>query len=290
MPHSKGGAALGSSPSRTNQTLSEAVFASIAQIIENEAGIELNPSKILMVGSRISKRLKALSMDSFEDYLEFLRSSNGSSEYAHLINVVTTNVTAFFREQHHFDDFETNLLPTLIERAKAGARVRIWSAGCSTGAEPYSLALVINKHLPDAQSYDMKILATDIDHGCLTKASEGRYSREQVETEISAEYRKQFQDVDDDTVEVRETVRRLVTIRKLNLIQPWPVRGSFSTIFCRNVVIYFGGELTARIWTQFADHLEADGRLYIGHSERVKGPALDKLDPVGITTYQRNGA
>ncbi|MEO1043516.1 MAG: protein-glutamate O-methyltransferase CheR [Pseudomonadota bacterium] len=287
-----GGAArqLEASSSRQPGSLSTGVFHSIAALVEREAGIQLQTSKILMVGSRISKRLKALSIDSFEDYLEFLNSSDSGIELKELINVLTTNVTAFFREQHHFDDFENAVLPSLIERARAGDRIRIWSAGCSIGAEPYSLALVINKHFQDASSHDFKILATDIDHDCLNKAIAGRYPREQIDSEIPPHFRAKFRDVDDDSVEVCSTIKKLITVRKLNLIRPWPFKGRFATIFCRNVVIYFGADLTNQMWSQFTERLEPEGRLYIGHSERVKGSALDHLKPVGITTYQRNGS
>ncbi|MEM6914420.1 MAG: CheR family methyltransferase, partial [Pseudomonadota bacterium] len=103
-------------------------------------------------------------------------------------------------------------------------------------------------------------------------------------------HRSKFRDVDDETVEVCESIKQLITVRKLNLIQAWPFKGRFATIFCRNVVIYFGADLTNQMWSQFTKYLEPEGRLYIGHSERVKGPALDHLSPVGITTYQRIGS
>ncbi|MEM9837665.1 MAG: protein-glutamate O-methyltransferase CheR [Pseudomonadota bacterium] len=266
--------------------MTDAVFASISDVVQREAGIILQESKRLMIASRVAKRLKALNINTFEEYCEYLSRQGGEGEKDELIGVLTTNVTNFFREKHHFEDFEKHVIPDLMTRARAGLRVRIWSAGCSIGAEPYSIALTLLNAWPSCMEADVKVLATDIDPESLAIAKRGVYPQDMVHKEVPNEHLRHFQPTDDSHLTVSEDVRSLVSIRPLNLIKPWPMRGRFSVIFCRNVVIYFGQETTNRVWMNFADRLEPGGRLYIGHSERVKGAAEAVLEPCGVTAYR----
>ena len=273
--------------SGSQREMSDAVFASLSAIVERKAGLVLQPSKRLMVGSRIFKRVKALGLSTFEDYCAFVESSDGQAEHRELIGVLTTNVTSFFRENHHFQHFEAEILPGLIEDANSGKRVRLWSAGCSTGAEPYSLALTLLQHFPKVTERDVKILASDIDPVILKTAQQGIYPKATVDEEVPDHHRKHFDSVDETRVQVSAAARSLVSVRPLNLIEPWPVKGPFAAIFCRNVVIYFSAKTTDHVWSEFSKRIVDGGCLYVGHSERVKGPATEVLKPCGVTVYRK---
>lgn len=271
----------------SRRQLSSRSFRDIATLVEREAGIVLHESKRLMATCRIARRLDALGLESFDDYCRLLETDMGLQELPELIGALTTNVTAFFRERHHFNDFEGVVLPDLVTRARRGERIRLWSAGCSTGAEPYSIALLIARSLPEATELDIKVLATDIDPASLRVAENAEYAASMVRREVPRDLIGFFEPSGHEKVRVRSDVRQLVAVRRLNLVQEWPIRGAFDAVFCRNVVIYFGAETTDRIWSRFAERIVPGGRLYVGHSERVKGPAAAQFEPVGITAYRR---
>ncbi len=199
-----------------------------------------------------------------------------------MLSHLTTNFTRFFRENHHFEHLKTDVLPGLIARAKNGGRVRIWSAACSDGQEPYSIALTVLSLLPNAADYDFRILATDIDPKILALARAGAYDATALETVNPAMRKQWFSEVDD-------RVKRLITFNELNLMAQWPIKGPFDVIFCRNVVIYFDEPTQMKIWSRFAGVLDNGGHLYIGHSERVSGDAKALFDNIGITTYRHTG-
>jgi chemotaxis protein methyltransferase CheR len=208
-----------------------------------------------------------------------------------MMNALTTNVTRFFREPHHFDTLKKDVLPKLLAEAKRGGKVRIWSAACSSGEEPYSIALTVLSLLPDAHSYDIKILATDVDKNILHKASEGVYREDDVEIMPDTQKRKYFEKADrsSDTWVAGAELKRLITFRQLNLIKPWPISSRFDIIFCRNVVIYFQEATQQELWTRFHKAIEPSGWLFIGHSERITGPASSSFKCEGFTSYQRLG-
>ena len=204
-----------------------------------------------------------------------------------MLAALTTNVTRYFREPHHFEHLKSRVLPELVSRAKARGRVRIWSAGCSTGQEPYSIALTLLDMLPDAAQYDVRILATDIDPNVVATGRAGVYSDEAVQPVPSAlrdRWMVRVKDGARDAWGAGEEMRRLVSFRELNLMGNWPMKGRFDAIFCRNVVIYFDEATQARIWARFAPLLNPGGRLYVGHSERVTDMA--KFETDGLTTYR----
>lgn len=206
-----------------------------------------------------------------------------------MIAALTTNVTRFFREPHHFTHLKAKLLPPLLTEARRGGRVRIWSAGCSSGQEPYSIALTILSLMPDARAFDIRILATDINPRVLEAGRAGIYEKDEL-GDLPADLRRSWMEPADaagGTWRFDDAVRSLVTFRPLNLMGAWPMRGTFNAIFCRNVVIYFEEETQMRIWDRMMPLLMPEGCLYIGHSERVTGPALTLVSLEGTTTYRK---
>lgn len=263
-------------------------FRLIAQTLHSDAGIALPETKATLVYSRLAKRLRQIGLSSFKEYCELILSREGIDERKRMLAALTTNVTRFFREPHHFDHLAEMTLPDLLAEARRGGKVRIWSAGCSTGEEPYSIAMTILSLLPEANNYDIRILATDIDQNVVAHAKEGVYSQEIVSV-IPADLRARcFTQERGDRWRVSEQLAGLVAFRELNLIADWPMRGKFQAIFCRNVVIYFEEQTQLRIWNRFKTFLTPGGYLYIGHSERLNG-AEDGFKNDGLTTYRFQG-
>ncbi|CCE94798.1 chemotaxis protein methyltransferase CheR [Sinorhizobium fredii HH103] len=264
----------------------------IAAMIYADAGIYLNESKASLVYSRLSKHIRNLGLKGFRDYCQLVASPAGAAARRDMLSHLTTNFTRFFRENHHFEHLKTDVLPGLIARAKNGGRVRIWSAACSDGQEPYSIALTVLSLLPNAADYDFRILATDIDPKILALARAGAYDATALET-VSPAMRKQwFREVEVNgrsKWQVDDRVKRLITFNELNLMAQWPLKGPFDVIFCRNVVIYFDEPTQMKIWSRFAGVLDTGGHLYIGHSERVSGDAKAIFDNIGVTTYRHTG-
>lgn len=269
---------------------SDIEFDRLAAFANRSFGLKLSPAKKPLVYSRISKRLAALKIDSLNNYIDLVEKTNGVDERLELISALTTNVTAFFRESHHFETVRTEIVPTLAARAGNPKRVRFWSAGCSTGEEPYSIAMTLLENLESPSGFDLKILATDIDPKVVQRARHGIYGKENV-GQLPAGYLGKYFDksVTGDTYSASPQMRKLITFGELNLIEPLPVKGPFDAIFCRNVAIYFDMETQQRVWNNFAKLLLPGGYLFIGHSERLTGPALEMLKVTGVTTYRKIG-
>ncbi|MBW4023934.1 MAG: protein-glutamate O-methyltransferase CheR [Proteobacteria bacterium] len=266
--------------------LTTADFNVIAKIILAEAGIALSENKGHLVYSRLAKRLRALGLSSFREYCAVITGDDGETERQTMIAALTTNVTRFFREPHHFEHLKTQVLPPLLQQAKRGGRVRIWSAACSSGQEPYSIGMTMLSLMPDIGRHDVKILASDIDPNMLRDGRTGVYPESAMDSVPAALRARWFTNEGPGLVRAGEELRSLVTFRKLNLIGNWPMQGRFHAIFCRNVVIYFSGDTQAQVWARFVPLLEPDGVLYIGHSERISGSAEQKLRSDGVTTYR----
>ena len=268
-------------------------FRRIAAMLHADAGISLPDSKSTLVYSRLAKRLRLLGIASFRDYCALLDGVEGADERQKMIAALTTNVTRFFREPHHFDHLRTTVLPPLLDAARRGGRVRLWSAGCSRGHEPYSLAMTVLALMPNAAEHDVRILATDIDPDVVQEGLAGRYSLAALEgtprAALTRFFRPEGGTGDEALYSAIDDMRRLVTFRELNLIGPWPMAGTFDIIFCRNVAIYFDEDTQARLWGRFADNLAPGGTLCIGHSERLAGPAQGRFTNVGITAYRLAG-
>jgi len=261
-------------------------FQRITERVESTFGIVLGNNKRQMVYSRLARRLRALGLPTVSAYLDFLDRPEGAAEQEKFTNAFTTNLTAFFREAHHFTHFEQEVLAGTL--ADARRRLRIWSAGCSTGEEPYSLAMILHDRAAMLSACDRRILATDLDTDVLAKAQAGRFALERLRGLPNRFRGPSFLTASDDEIAVTEEVRRLVTFRPLNLIESWPMRGPFDAIFCRNVLIYFSAEAKARLIDRMADILRPGGILYLGHSESILG-AHPKLEAVGNTIYRRAG-
>ncbi|WLR93105.1 protein-glutamate O-methyltransferase CheR [Shinella zoogloeoides] len=271
----------------TRKDLSE-----IAAMIYADAGIYLNETKASLVYSRLSKHIRQLGLKGFRDYCALVSSPAGASARKEMLSHLTTNFTRFFRENHHFDHMKSDVLPELLARARNGGRVRIWSAACSDGQEPYSIALTVLSLMPNVADYDFRILATDIDPKILAIARAGAYDANALETVNPAMRKQFFREVDAggrQKWQVDDRVKRLITFNELNLMAQWPFKGPFDVIFCRNVVIYFDEPTQMKIWSRFAGMLGDNGHLYIGHSERVSGEAKNQFDNIGITTYRYTG-
>ena len=267
-------------------------FRRIAAMLHADAGIFLPEAKSTLVYSRLVKRLRALGLESFRDYCAFLDEAGGADERQQMMAALTTNVTRFFREPHHFDYLRTKVLPPLLEAARRGGRVRIWSAGCSKGHEPYSIAMTVLSLMPEAAERDVRILASDIDPNVVEEGRAGRYDRGALEGVPPADLKRFFRPEgrgNETWYAVTDDMRRLVAFRELNLMGQWPMAGRFDVIFCRNVVIYFDEATQARIWDRFSEKLLPGGLLCIGHSERLSGPAQGRFTNVGITIYRHAG-
>lgn len=262
-------------------------FRRIAAMLHSDAGIYLPEAKSTLVYSRLVKRLRVLGMESFRDYCAFLEQGEGADERQQMMAALTTNVTRFFREPHHFDYLRTTVLPPLLDAAKRGGRVRIWSAGCSKGHEPYSMAMTVLSLMPDAADRDIRILATDIDPNVVEEGRAGLYDRAALEGVPPTEFKRFLRpEGKGGNFSVSDDMRRLISFRELNLMAQWPMAGQFDVIFCRNVVIYFDEATQAKVWQRFSEKLMPGGTLCIGHSERLSGPATDRFTNVGITIYR----
>jgi len=264
----------------------------ISAMIYADAGIFLNDSKASLVYSRLSKHIRQLGISGFREYCTLVSSQEGAPARREMLSHLTTNFTRFFRENHHFDHLRTDVLPGLLVKARNGGRVRIWSAACSDGQEPYSIALTILAMMPNVTDYDFKILATDIDPKILAQARAGIYDEGALETVSPAMRKQSFREVDVQgrrKYQIDDKVKKLITFNELNLMGQWPFKGHFDVIFCRNVVIYFDEPTQMKIWTRFSGLLPEGGHLYIGHSERVSGDSKNLFDNIGITTYRYTG-
>ncbi|MEO0752671.1 MAG: protein-glutamate O-methyltransferase [Pseudomonadota bacterium] len=278
-------------PSKTSRALGldGTAFARAADLVRSECGIKLSEAKSNLIVSRLGRRVKTLNFHDFHAYLDFVEGKGGQKERRKMTSLLTTNVTRFFREPHHFDSLREDVLPALVAKAKRGGAVRIWSAGCSSGEEPLSIGMEILKLCPDAPDMDMRILGTDLDPVSLQTARNATYGKtalEKVPGDLRARY---FEPVGDgQNLCASARLRALATYAELNLMEPWPMQRSFDVIFCRNVMIYFDNATQAMLWPRFAEALMPGGMLFIGHSERLHGPGAQRFKPSGITQYRRN--
>ena len=287
----KQASALGVSDSQrsTEFEMSDRDFNDIAAMLYADAGIYMPVSKTTLVYSRLVKRLRALHFENFRQYCDLVGSPDGSAERREMLSALTTNVTRFFREPHHFEHLSAHVLPPLLELARRGGRVRLWSAACSTGPEPYSMALTVLGLEPNAASLDIRILASDIDPRVVEEGRRGVYPVAALVEAPVALRKRYFSGVGGDErcgLQASEELRRLIVFRTLNLNGAWPMPGKFHVIFCRNVVIYFDEQTQQTVWSKFAAKIERGGVLYIGHSERVTGPAAARLVSDGVTAYR----
>ncbi len=264
-------------------TLTDQDFEAIADFAYKHFGLAMSSSKKPLVSARLARQLRQQNVVNFKDYLDRLNGKNSEQERSKLLSLLTTNVTHFFREPHHFETLRKDVLPGLIEKARNGGRARIWSAGCSKGPEPFTIAMIVHKMCPDIARYDFKILGTDIDPQVVQYAKAAKYPPEEI-AQIPSEYRSLVPKMEPDG-RMPESLRSMITFGVLNLIEPFPFKGKFDAIFCRNVAIYFDTPTQQKVWNAFQRSLNPGGYLFIGHSERMSGPAEKHLKTSGITTY-----
>ncbi len=272
----------GSSPG-----LGEREFKFLAQFVYQHSGIVLGPHKRQLVQGRLGKRLRTLGLADWRAYCEYLN-AQPDDELDALVSAISTNVTAFFREAHHFDFLSGKIFPESL--ARPTRQLRIWSAGCSTGEEPYSIAMVLAEALQGLpKGINAKILATDLSPQALATAESGLYRLDRL-TGISEERRRRWFHRGTGTLagmaRIHPQLRELITFRRLNLLKPWPMRGQFDAIFCRNVVIYFNKETKQDLFRRFAACLPEGRHLFIGHSESMHG-LNDDFNLIGRTIYQK---
>lgn len=261
-------------------------FDFLRKISNQHSGILVPDDKFDMFYSRLSKRVRLLGFTRFKQYCDYLQ-HHPEQEFTEFINAVTTNLTSFFREKHHFDYLAETVLPELLKKNQAQRQIKVWSAGCSTGEEPYSLAMTLLENVPSG--WDVKILATDLDTNVLATAAEGIYALERVTSIGEQRLKRWFQKgvgVQSRKARARADLRRIIHFKQLNLMQDWPMQGVFDVIFCRNVLIYFDRDTKARLVNRYAGLLRQGGHLFIGHSE-----SLHQIDVpfmlVGHTIYRK---
>lgn len=268
--------------------LTDADFEFIRHVVMENAGIVLGPSKRQLVQGRLSRRIRELRLKSFTEYCDHVRSS-GPEELVSLINAITTNVTSFFRENHHFEQLGRRMLPEAMARNERSRRIRIWSAGCSSGEEAYSIAMTVAETIRDGQRWDVKILATDIDSDMVATGAKGVYGEDRI-AGISAERQKQWlqrgSGPNASFIKMKPQLVNMITFRSLNLLGEWPLQGPFDVIFCRNVMIYFNQATRERLLSRFSRLLAVGGYLCIGHSESIQSHDLP-YRLVGGTVYCR---
>jgi chemotaxis protein methyltransferase CheR len=269
--------------------LGDPEFEFIRHVIGENAGIVLGPNKRQLVQGRLQRRLRELGLESYEAYCAHIREA-GPEELVGLINALTTNVTSFFRESHHFDALREYMVPEALERNRESRRIRVWSAGCSSGEEAYCLAMAASEALPANVRWDLKILATDIDSEVIATAAYGVYPLDRLGAVSPERLRRCFRKgvgAELGNALVQPDIARLITFRALNLLHEWPMRGPFDVIFCRNVMIYFDQATRERLVERFAQMLAPGGYLCLGHSESIHGDRLFRL--VGRTIYRKRG-
>jgi chemotaxis protein methyltransferase CheR len=244
-------------------------FLEISQIVYERAGIRLHAGKEELVRSRLIKRLRTLGVVSFHEYLKQVKGDKTAQELNIMIDFLTTNKTSFFRENQHFEFLRTQVLPALKKR-KDG--VRVWSAGCSSGEEPYSIAMLLCEEWPGIDPSAMKILATDISSRILEKARQGEYEADcirDVSAPLLAKYFSVVQTRSSPIYRVNDNIRKMVRFARLNLIENWPMKGPFDVIFCRNVMIYFDNASQRELVRRFSEMIIPGGHLLVGHSESL---------------------
>lgn len=268
---------------RNSPQLSVEQFKWMAEKIRQLLGITLQPQKHLLVQSRIQRRLRDLDLEDFDAYIKYLQGPKGNEEAVDFCNALTTNLTSFFRERHHFDHLAAEIKGGDLAR---NGKLTLWSAGCSSGQEPYTIAMTIAGIPNMGGIQDLNFTATDVDTNVLAKAKAGIYEGSDV-AGVPPEYKRNFSPTGTrGQMQISPKLRKMINFRPGNLMKDWPAPGSCDVIFCRNVLIYFDPDTKAGIINNFAKSLRKDGVLYLGHSETIMNIECD-LEMIGRTTYRR---
>ena len=253
-------------------------------------GLDIKIEKKGLIYARLARRVRALGLPDFSSYCDFITSPAAAKEQVELLSALTTNVTSFFREKHHFELLRRDVLPRLRQKAESKDGIAIWSAGCSAGQEPYSIAATICETWPDAGNLNIRIFGTDVDPRILEKARGATYRASEFSL-LDHHQRDRLFERHEPSAEagtIRAELRRMVAFDEINLVGDWAQPRPVDVIFCRNVVIYFERPTQHRLWQRFSDALTPEGHLFIGHSERLSGPAATNFGNVGVTAFAKN--
>ncbi len=271
--------------------LSDRDFYKIKELVYTHCGINLTESKKELVRARLAKRLRVGGFKTFPEYMSHVLNDRTGGEFSMFIDSLSTNVTSFFREHQHFEFLQQEFLPALLKRKckQHNSKIRCWSAACSSGEEPYSLAITLLDETSGKGCWDIKVLATDISTTILERAREGVYSEEGIEP-VSTMQRNRYLTVQkvkgEKVYEVTKTLRDVVIFQYLNLMKEWPIKVPLDFIFCRNVMIYFDKQTQETLVNRFWDQLDAGGILFTGHSESLTG-VHHKFKYVQPTIYRK---
>ena len=263
-------------------------FNNIRALVKSHTGISLSEAKKNMVYSRLSRRLRSLELKTFKEYCNIIESGD-SSELVNFTNSITTNLTAFFRENHHFEFLKNTAIPEVIKKNSDTRKIKIWCCASSTGEEPYSIAMTVLESLPKNQTWDIKITATDLDTNVLKTAKEGIYSEERINGIDKKRIKKWFwkgKGKHEGMAMVAPELKNLISFRQANLLEKWPDEGPFDIVFCRNVVIYFDKPTQRILFERIANSLRDDSYLLIGHSESLF-KVSDRFKLIGNTIYKK---
>jgi len=260
--------------SETEMVLTESDFRRVSKVIFDHCGINLTDGKKTLVRARLAKRIRRSTCRTFKEYIDYVLSSEGQKEFYTFVDSLSTNLTSFFRENNHFEYLRRKFLPDLIAKQERSSKLRVWSAGCSSGEEPYSLAITLLECFQNTPGWNIKILATDVSTQILKIAQAGTYDKQRVEP-LSAQQKHRFlvpNNIEGQKVyQVAGNLRNIIRFRYLNLMDKWPFSGPFDCIFCRNVMIYFDKPTQEKLINRFWDCLAKNGVLCIGHSESLSG-------------------
>jgi chemotaxis protein methyltransferase CheR len=267
--------------------LTDSEFKRLRELVHARTGIALSEAKRELLYGRLARRLRKLKLGSFAEYCQLVESDE-SAELQELTNAITTNLTSFFREDYHFKQLAAEALPQIEVQRSGLRRIRLWSAGCSTGEEPYSLAVVMRETLAHLSGWDIKLLATDIDSKVVATAIEGAYAAERFKGVSPERVKHWFREIAGrpGLFAASSALKSLITFKQLNLLDSWPMKGPFDVIFCRNVVIYFDKATQRSLFDRMADLQEPGGWLFIGHSENLLN-VTRRYKLVGRTVYRR---
>ena len=261
-------------------------FDYLRKIVTDTTGILADDDKYTMYYSRLARRVRKLGLKNFTEYRAFLN-KNRDVEIIELVNSVTTNLTSFFRENHHFEFLRDTIVPEI--RKRGTKKIRVWSAGCSTGEEPYSITITLAEAIPDYKSWDIKILATDLDSNVVQKASSGVYELNRVDgidKPLLKKYFKKGTGHNAGFVKMNPDLMQLISFKQLNLLHKWPITDTMDFVFCRNVVIYFDKPTKNKLVERYADLMIDNGYLFMGHSETLY-KSTEKFQLLGKTIYQK---
>lgn len=272
---------------RSINSLTDEEFEHFRSIVYDETGINMSDMKRALLQSRLLRRLRILGLPDYSSYRTYL-DEHYSDELMQFVNVVTTNKTDFFREDQHFDYMVQEVLPAIEKKEQK--KIRIWSAGCSTGEEPYSISMTLHEFFAGREMPNIKILATDIDTQVLETAQNGVYKAESLQG-MDADFAKRYflkgKGENDGRFKIKDSVASLITFKRLNLLEfNYPMKGPFDIIFCRNVIIYFDKPTQKKLFEYMYDFLDDDGYLFIGHSENLS-IVSDRFKCLGRTIYRK---